>query len=426
VNKELRNIILLFITHFSVLLVGYITLNLTGLANQIPNNSNLLNWDASWYNSINQDGYIFDESVQSNTGFFPLFPMLWRLFQFSPVGVSIFNVFLYAIGATVMTLALQRTWKDLIVLIGLPSLFFFYIPYSEALFYLMGSLLLVGLYKERKYLFYISLLLSCMIRPVFFFFIPALIMLFLLKRNSGFNWKKLLLSILLVVIGTVLSFWIVGYSSGDFFAYTKSQIGNWDHSFSLPGFPLTTWRGYRILWLDGLALFLLGVVGLFILKNFKSQLNSISSGKSKNSLTEIFAIIGLVMSLFYVLFFHLEEDGRTSLMSLNRYVLCSPLLHFLILQKVGRMDFSFGKMTLPILAGLMTIVLFGFPYIEVVGLSMFNSIPFLLGCLVLWLSYYFILFKHKSQLLFIIGFYTFNVTLQLYLFQSFLKGNWIG
>ena len=115
--------------------------------------------------------------------------------------------------------------------------------------------------------------------------------------------------ILLVFIGTVLSFWIVGYSSGDFFAYTKSQIGNWDHSFSLPGFPLTTWRGYRILWLDGLALFLLGVVGLFILKNFKSQLNSISSGKSKNSLTEIFAIIGFVMSLLYVLFFHLEEVG---------------------------------------------------------------------------------------------------------------------
>ncbi len=425
-NRELKNIVLFFVLHFLLLIGGYFILHLLGLAPKFPSNENLLNWDAAWYSSIKEDGYSFTPNAQSNTGFFPLFPMLWKVLHLSAIGISVLNAILFAIGSSLMAIALNKTWKEMLVIVCLPSLFFFYIPYSEALFYLMGAMVLLGLHKNLMWLFYIALFLSCMVRPVLFFFIPAIIVVFLLKRNSGFGWVKLLISVSIIGAATALSFFIVGSSSNDFFAYTKSQIGNWDHSFSLPGFPLTTWRGYRMLWLDGLALFILGLIGLVIVKLLKFEAANIKRGTSYLNPAEIFASIGLIMSLFYVVFFHLEEDGRTSLMSLNRYVFCSPLLHFLILSYFGKMSLSKKGMIIPISAGILSIVLLGFPYTHVVGLEYSKSLLFLGGCLIMWLGYYVVTLKHKNQMIYSLIFYAFNIALQLYLFQSFLKGNWIG
>lgn len=407
-----------------IYLVSYWVLLKFNILTEFPNNSNLLSWDASWYMSIVKNGYYLDLENQSNAGFFPGFPYLWKVLNVSPLIIMTLNFILFLTGLYILKLITNASILHSAFIVSLPSVFFFYLPYSESLFYFFSVLFIVSWQKNKIIYMIIFATLLSFVRPVFFFLIPSIVGIFILCKNYKPYLSKSVLTILSMLIGAFAGFVLIGSEVGDVFAYSKSQVNQWGHELKLPSYPLTTWRGYRILWLDGLALFvtLIAFITLLIelikvrFLNYNCKLTQI----------EIIALGYLLMILVYILFFHPVEDGRTTILSLNRYVFCNPFLHFILLKRMHQITVSKKDVVLPIISSLLVIILIGFPFFSIVELSYGKSIIFSIGLLMFLLISSLIFYRFKYNRVFLIAFIVISFVVQLYLFNSFLKGNWIG
>lgn len=403
--------------------IVFICLKFLGITKEIPNTINLLNWDASWYKSIIEEGYTLNNNTQSNTGFFPGFPYFWKIFNGNPLLVSGINLVLFLSGLFILVKLIKPNRLYVIFLITLPSLFFLFIPYSEALFYLFAVGFILSWKKNRTLLIVFFCIALSMVRPVFFFLVPALVAIVFFKQHKS-TLKKISIASISLILGAAIGFSIIGYSNNDFFLYSKSQINNWNHSFQLTSFPLTTWRGYRILWLDGLALFFTTLSSILLFSNFIQKW--MKNEKINFNSIEIISLGYLFMTLIYVLFFHPLEDGRTSILSLNRYVLVSPFFHFLLLKHIGKHEFNRKNISVLLLGAFITLVSLGFPYAHTVGLSYFHSLLFFIGLLFFFLINGMLFIKHKFHLIHLLLISCVHLVLLFYLFNSFLKGNWVG
>lgn len=397
-------------------------IGISGIGLEFPSSHDLLVWDGAWYHSIVDSGYHYNDSLQSNAGFFPLFPLIWRLSGLNAVGISICNLVFFLSGFIWLFKVIQPSTTSGLLVLSLPSLFFFYVPYSESLFYLFGVLFIVGYLKNNNWMIVTGCILLSLVRPAFFFLIPAVIGVSIFKRKTSTNFNQAILIFLSLIIGTVFGFATIGYYTGDFFAYSKAQTMNWGHFFSWPNLPLTTWRGYRILWLDAFALSI-GISAVIILtRNFLKQKNKIFQQFDK---IEMVAVLYTIMILVYVLFFHPKEDGRTTLLSLNRYVFCNPFLHYILLKRLQTISLSRKHLIMLSIVALITIVLIGFPYTYAIELTFGQSMIFFIAIAGFIVLQALSLFKLKWSNFYFVIIYV-NIVLQAYLFQSFLKGNWIG
>lgn len=412
------------IVHIVALFSVFFSLYFLELIKFFPSNLNIVQWDAGWYSSIASDGYIYREGMQSNTGFFPLFPLLWKAFSFSSLGISIFNYGVFILGVFLLKITVPNlSYKILLLSLSFPSLLFMYVPYSEALFFMLASLYIYGNHIDNRIIKVVSLLLLSFTRPTIFFFLPALIFSEILSSSTI---KEKVINIFLnassIAIGTVASFYFIGSGSDNFFAYSDSQINNWNHTFSIPKFPLTTWRGYRILWLDAFGLWIVisSLIASFVyfIKTLTSKWGIVYN---KNLLL---SLSYLSMTFIYVLFFHAKEkeSGLTSILSLNRYVFCSPFFMYLYYYYFNDIQLKINKVLFSSM--FITVVLVGFPFYNVIQLTYLKSLGFFFGVLVFFFAQMIPRIKNK-QALFLIT-YVMNIFLQIYLFQSFLKGNWIG
>lgn len=423
-NQVLKNGILFMLGSLLFYFIVYFVLFKTGFLSEIPNNINLLNWDASWYNSIVAEGYYLDLENQCNSGFFPGFPYLWGLLGLSPIGISIINGILFLGAVYMLKIITSTSLFKVLFIISLPSTFFFFTPYSESLFYFFAVLFIVYWINDKLIGVIFSALIFSFVRPVFFFLIPAIIGIYLLKIKRINNLKKPGLTIIFLLTGAILGFAIIGYETGDFFAYSKSQIVQWKHDFKLPSLPLTTWRGYRILWLDALALCVTVMAMSFLIVEFYRV--QFLKKSSKFSAIETVSLGYLLMILIYVLFFHPVEDGRTTILSINRYVFCNPFLHFLILKRIHSIDFKLNKFYIPLISSGTVLLLIGFPFYSIVELSYSKSIIFSIGLFMFLMVFSLVFFKIRYKRLLLTLLILMFFFLQLYLYNSFLKGNWIG
>lgn len=110
-------------------------------------NEQLLQWDADIYRLMSQHLYDPEYVWPGYVAFFPLFPMVWRLTGLSPIGICLLNFVLFVAGRLVLIAATNKAADNyqqrFAVLLCMPFLVIFLIPYSEALFFLCIS---VGLY----------------------------------------------------------------------------------------------------------------------------------------------------------------------------------------------------------------------------------------------------------------------------------------
>jgi hypothetical protein len=108
----------------------------------------LANWDGGWYLSIAQEGY-----EGRSHAFFPLFPMLLRLFSLLPVPLplagSILNAGLFLASIRVLQKLYPERDSGLLVYAVLPFSFFFVSLYTESLA-LFLSVMFVWSLRERK------------------------------------------------------------------------------------------------------------------------------------------------------------------------------------------------------------------------------------------------------------------------------------
>ena len=224
------------------------------------------NWDTSWYMSIVQHGYHFVQGKQSNAAFFPLYPLLVKIFSFYTnnttiiliTGFALSNIFcllacFYLYKLVKIDYSESIAFKSVLFLLIYPVSFFFSIFYTEGLFLF---LIVATFYYARQknwpmvalFGFFLPLARSIGI----FVLIPLVIEyldlnsndLELTKRFFINNFQKIKVDILYLLslpAGAVAYMSYMYLKFGNPLIYLQAQIP-WGTKFSS---IITTWNNYH-------------------------------------------------------------------------------------------------------------------------------------------------------------------------------------
>lgn len=213
-------------------------------------NEQMLQWDADIYRLMSQHLYDPEYVWPGYVAFFPLFPMVWRLTGLSPIGICLLNFVLFVAGLLVLIAATNKAADNVqqrfAVLLSMPFLVIFLIPYSEALFFLCISVGLYGLLRNRYWLYFIGFMLGCMTRAAGSILLVAWIIADILYViQYRLSWRQLFRNLALhlaPVVAGVAAVMLIQSISGHagLFAFAGAQF-EWGKEWSLPTWPLTDW-----------------------------------------------------------------------------------------------------------------------------------------------------------------------------------------
>ena len=128
-NKVGSDIVAIFIYMllFIVTLVGIQQIWSSELFDTI----HFLNWDADHYNFIKEKGY-----QDFRLAFFPLFPIIWRFLDVGVYAIILINSLIFFISFYILIKNLEiKGVKEILMYLSIPSFVFFYLPYSESIFF---------------------------------------------------------------------------------------------------------------------------------------------------------------------------------------------------------------------------------------------------------------------------------------------------
>ena len=405
-NKVGSDIVAIFIYMllFIVTLVGIQQIWSSELFDTI----HFLNWDADHYNFIKEKGY-----KDFRLAFFPLFPIIWRFLDVGVYAIILINSLIFFISFYILIKNLEiKGVKEILMYLFIPSFVFFYLPYSESIFFLCSLIIILGLKNNKNYLVYIGLFLSILSRPAFTVFIPALIITQLLNRNK----EKISLTIgfyLLVSILGIISVGIIQfYDSGEWFKFFSEQK-NWGNHLQIPKLPLTSWAGGFIVRTDGFA-FLIGILSGSFLSALILKLKWVKDAVLPKEV--IFSLAYLGGITIAVLLF---RGG--SLFSLNRFVFATPFI-IVVLNYWIRQQFNLKIKKLLLIFGLIFIFWFLFgSYVHIQQIIKFGLLSLYATLIFALKSDKEIIRKYSLILLIII-----NFSFQIIFYIRFLNGDWVG
>jgi hypothetical protein len=396
--------ILIYMLLFILTLVGIQQIWSSDLFDKI----NFLNWDANHYNFIKEKGY-----QDFRLAFFPLFPIIWRFLDVGVYAIILINSLIFFTSFYILIKHLEiKGVKEILMYLSIPSFIFFYLPYSESIFFLSSLIIILGLKNNKNYLVYIGLFLSILSRPAFTVFIPALIITQLLNRNK----EKISLTIgfyLLVSILGIISVGIIQfYDSGEWFKFFSEQK-NWGNHLQIPKLPLTSWAGGFIVRTDGFA-FLIGILSGSFLSAFILKLKWVKDTVLPKEV--IFSLAYLGGITIAVLLF---RGG--SLFSLNRFVFATPFI-IVVLNYWIRQQFNLKIKKLLLIFGLIFIFWFLFgSYVHIQQILKFGLLSVYATLIFALKSDKETIRKNSLILLIII-----NFSFQIIFYIRFLNGNWVG
>ncbi len=398
--------ILIYMLLFILTLVGIQQIWSSDLFNKI----NFLNWDANHYNFIKENGY-----KGFRVAFFPFLPLLWKLLHVNGIGMSIVNGIIFISSIYFLSREFKFNSTELLLFLTFPSGIFYFLPYTESLFFLGSFLILIGLSKEKLLFILTGLFIATLARPSFIFFIPTIIIvqLFYLK-TAGIKrtLNELALQILTIFAGLFIVLFIQYQSTGSWASYWElSSNSGWDGKlFSLPQLPLTSWAGGLIVRLDGVALLfggLSGILGLLYLLKVP-DLKLINKP--------------LLFSLCYLggvaLFIFLREGN---LYSLNRFIFAVPFA-IIVLHHWINLELKLKRKHLLLILLAITCywLMFG-SYVHIQTMMKFLLVSLYVLLVFALKSDKETIRKHSLILLIII-----NFSFQIIFYIRFLNGNWVG
>lgn len=429
-------------TRFQLVLVGQLLLlvgviMLLGLAPR-PFPTGLVRWDAEWYDSIRAHGYFFRPDAKSSVAFFPLFPLLWRLSGLGAIGICLLNLGLAAAGLYTLGRGLRLRPAALMLFAALPSSMFLYLPYTEALFFVFTSLVLVALARWPQRLGLLALLLfgTALTRVSAFFFLPALgfmEVLGWLREPSTWPWRlrRLLVYGLAVGAGLVTVLVYQWQRTGVWFAFNKAEE-QWHHHLQVPHLPfISTTENDGALWLDGLAL-LVGLLALgWVAYVAGRALRQRTQAPAPDWLL-VFAAVYIAEAAVQVVIQAPLENGSSSLMSLHRYVFCSPFFVVVLDRVLPRRALGWRPVGLALAATLGLAALLGMFSAKQFHINWPTShLPLLWGPVAGW--------AYAAAVLLYVGLwlrsgtptgralvYASSLALQLFYCYTFAVGHWVG
>ncbi len=402
-----------YVAAFSLL---FIVLYLKGKLNLISNSS-FLNWDAGHYFTVKENGY---DPV--NTAFFPLFPFFWKLTNLSPVGIGFLNFSLFLTAISLLCAEMKLKLTNTLLILSVPGLFFMFLPYAEALFFLSGTIAIVGLKRDKLWVICLGLFLCSLCRPTTFIFIPAIVIVyyFSIARNQvkgdiaiGRNkfFMSTLIPTLVLVVGLLVSFLIQKTGTGQWFTFFESQE-KWGNKLGIPSLPLHTWGGDNITRYESSA-FLIGIVcaGLLIVLFFNKRLRE----RMKLSNHVLFSIAYLAGATGVVL---LYRGGL--LFSLNRFIYATPFLIVALGYFISSFSFTIKQTVLFFFGYIIFSTLFA-SYSHIHNLLCFAIVGIILSTVLLSTN------KNKYiSLASIIVLIIVNNVIAYHLINRFLLGQWVA
>ncbi len=384
---------------FFVLIIGSITFFTSP---NLLSKSNFLNWDAAHYHWITLKGYNW-----YRVAFFPLFPLIWKMLGFGVYGITLLNSLLFLTSFYFLVKSMNLIRFELLLYLSIPSFIFFFLPYSESIFFCCTVVIILGVRKKLFWLVLFGIFLCTLSRPAFTVLIPALILMELISELRDKAMLKRILGYVFVSFLGVLLVGIIQYNdTKEWFTFFKIQ-SLWGNKLQIPHLPFTSWGGNMITRLDGVAL-LFGassgiVLFLFIFKSIKFKSVSIP----KEVLLSLGYLGGITMT---VLIF---RGG--CLFSLNRFVFATPFI-IVVINYFLSQKFTFSNKKLGLFLFLLIIYWLSFA-------SYVHIQAFLKYFLV---SIYVLLFlgvksnSPKISKVSMIGFILLNLIFQVLFFKQFL------
>lgn len=429
---NLKSFLTIPLIHLSVFIFLYLFFSFFGLVKEFPNSENIIRWDASWYSSIAKNGYQYFWYEASNSAFFPLFPYLWKITHLSAVGISLMNYLLCLTGLYLLFHYFEIKKKIILIYISLPSCVFFFLPFSESLFFLCTSIFLVGLKNNNQKWIVIGLLFSSFTRATAMFFIPSIIImeLFFAKNIiSKQDWKNIFYYSLVSICGLMLVVIFQYAITGEWFAFAKQQVRYWHHRFSLPGFPFVTFGGDSIIWLDGIAL-CFGFVATFLLTLFGIRFLLKKQVLQEQNKPLWFSITYAFMVTVYCVFFdHKSYDGSTELVSLNRYLFATSFFLVFLNEILKVIAFNFKNVLVYFFIILITAITLGLGTPLSFLTSTYQSYhrtTFFFLIILLYLLLYFFSKHEKYGNEFSTSLIAINMVLSVIVFHLYIQNHWIA
>jgi hypothetical protein len=239
-----------------LLVIGAMSLQFSGIHGAAAQPGAMLcRWDCEWYLGIAKNGYSPLETGglpgESSFGFYPLFPLLLRVFLPLYSGnalhagilaanlcfiAALFYVYLY-----VRELGLDRRVALLtaLILCVFPQSIVFSAPYTESLCLLLLAAATYHLRREHYLVAGIAAALLSAARPNGVLFVVFAIV-FLWQRDgvrallSPWRAPQTFIPILLAPLGAFLFFGYCFLATGDAFAHASTQLAGWGWSFAPP------------------------------------------------------------------------------------------------------------------------------------------------------------------------------------------------
>jgi hypothetical protein len=370
-------------------------------------NFHLLRFDAIHYESIKNNGY----QDSWLCAFFPAFPYLWKLINCSAALISLFNSILYILSASAISLYYKLDWKRQLFFLTIPSLVFMFVPYTESLFYVVTSLLLIGLKKNNIYLILSGLFLSSLIRPTTFVFIPAIIgTYFFVNHSLKSGVLKSILPIIALSTGLLITITIHFQFTSKWFVFFEAQK-LWENYLHFPHLPLRSWGGDGITRYDGSALMVGILCGVYLTYLFTKKLKF-----------ELQVSSDLAFSLFYILGTTLiviaYRDGN--LYSLNRFIYATPFMIPVLNYFFNNYTFRPKHLWIMLVVSEIFWLLFN-SYNHIHNFLLFSTVSVYFGLLLLAM--------HKSKIIHttcMILLILINCVGLIKLFYRFLNGGWVA
>lgn len=269
-----RTGLLYFLTpvfHLLVLVLLYTIAYYAGIFTYFPSAESISQWDAGWYKSIVEHGYQFWEGVACNVAFFPAFPYLWKFSGLDGLGISVLNYLIFSMGIALLARHFKFSLQAQLLLLSFPAMFFAYVPYSEALFFLFVSILFIGLEKRSIPIIVFALLCASVTRAASLFFLPTIVLMWMMDSENFGRFKKVsgmyLSMIMASVVGLLLVTLLQYQQTGKWFPFFGVQK-YWGKELDIPEFPLYSWASTHIYWLDIIGLVVGGTAFAVLLVMF--------------------------------------------------------------------------------------------------------------------------------------------------------------
>ncbi len=385
----------------------------TGVIPFLPNDQNIAAYDGGWYRSIAEHGYQ-NTAGSNNTAFFFLFPMLWNLLHLGVWGVSIMNIILFALGFSALTSLFTLTIADKILWLSIPSIYFCFVPYSEALFFFLSVVGIWGMVNKKMWLVWVSLFLLSLTRATGLFFVPALLFMQLVS-NDRKDWLKNLWYYVInyflpLFAGTVFFILYQYWKTGVWFTYFTQQTSNWKRGFVLPKFPLSgLFGGDKLLWLSAFCIFVCFVSFILLCRY---GLYWLFKGRIGDRLLTL-SLGYLTMVLISIIFFNPTwVSNTTNVIGANRYTLVSPFFYIFLAHFTKTVRYSWKHYAFVFIGSTFFWFLFG-SYKHIYNVYFFSISTLLIMC---YMAYN----KEKYSWV-IIPLTAFNIIFQIHFFQMHIS-----